>query len=289
MTKSIKEKTRLAEIKKHQLNETSITYDLLKVKLSFKLSYPKKYLDEELPDKIFRTFYNENWLREQFQEILKKDIKLMLINIARTLEIYEFKVYFTINVITYPEHTAKVDVVLRDKFNNRFGKILLNTNLLSNSLFSYPLTNTTPIEVCKQIKIDMEQLSTNVPYSMTFFDNAIEKRLKMYKNKNFHETIIKNSSFQSSYLRELGFKPLRGFKNLNIFLSSFIIDNKINHLTINHRAGHTKSYMHTYKKDMTKFDIIKMLFCFRHIDIPPEDMKFENLDAIEGLIKMRNY
>lgn len=58
MTKSIKEKTRIAKIKEHKFNNTPITADLLKVRLTFsKISNYKKFYNQN----IQKTLLKKNW------------------------------------------------------------------------------------------------------------------------------------------------------------------------------------------------------------------------------------
>lgn len=98
MTKSIKEKTRLAKIKHCQLHNIPVPVECIKVKMSYK-PYSEIKTDCRgmkyrllMPKKFFN--HGPNFIREYLGINFKKKITLMMQNIANSMKVYKFKINF---------------------------------------------------------------------------------------------------------------------------------------------------------------------------------------------------
>lgn len=265
MTKSVKEKTRLAKIRQHALDGTPVTPDLLKVKFSYrKLKYHESY---NYNKKAFNNLYNNTGMYKNASKSLKDNIKPLLIDIANQLKKYDLKLkmsVYNLNNIMHiglclaDSHKSIVGFIITDKNSDNFSPHVINQESSNNENI--------------RCKLLINEESVKRP----FINNISKQMLELIEMKK-------------KFLYDINFESENNIGELSI---SFKIGQDIiplwEYFLLSN--GNLK-YHHGDNLNITEIDIVKAfvkLGLFK-ITIPEEDMKIENIDAIKELIKLSNY
>lgn len=268
MTKSVKEKTRLAKIRQHDFDGTPVTPDLLKVKFSYrKLKYYESY---NYNKKAFNSLYNNKGMYKSVKKSLQDNINFLLIDIANQLKKYDLKLkmsgYNTNNII----HTS---LCLADSHKSLVGVIITHKN---SDNFSEHVTNNGSSNNENIENIRCKLLINEESVKRPFINNISKQMLELIEMKK-------------KFLYDINFGSENNIGELSI---SFKIGQDIiplwEYFLLSN--GNLK-YHHGDNLNITEIDIVKAfvkLGLFK-ITIPEEDMKIENIDAIKELIKLSNY
>lgn len=265
MTKSVKEKTRLAKIRQHNFDGTPVTPDLLKVKFSYrKLKYHESY---NYNKKAFKNLYNNTGMYKNASKSLKDNIKPLLIDIANQLKKYDLKLkmsVYNLNNIMHiglclaDSHKSIVGFIITDKNSDNFSPHVINQESSNNENI--------------RCKLLINEASVKRP----FINNISKHMLELIEMKK-------------KFLYDINFESENNIGELSI---SFKIGREIiplwEYFLLSN--GNLK-YHHGDNLNITEIDIVKafaQLGLFK-ITIPEEDMKIENIDAIKELIKLSNY
>jgi len=300
MTKSIKEKARLTAIRNRISDNTDITPELLKIKISFSVfgkNAKNKQNRVEFSKKIYKTFLNPAWLRSHLADVFKHNIQNRLLNIAKNLEIYEFK----INIIFFINTTkqeASLGLLLFDKKKRLIGNLCLNQIDLPlvNCTIKYDLNNPITSEILNNL-IAFKNNELNY-YRNRMNTKAINIYSKHYRNNILFRKINSTKFLYCYYLKDpktalfcnntIKEMELKDTPRLCFFVSN-TIDCEISHYCDDiFEPNHT-----SYIKDIEKYTNMNFLKTLKELNIIKidisENLTNENLDEFEQLVKLNNY
>lgn len=183
MTKSIKEKTRLAKIKHCQLHNIPVPVECIKVKMSYK-SYSEIKNDCRgvksrllMPKKLFKQ--GPNFIREYLGMNFKNKITLMMQNVANSMKVYEFK----INVQYYGDDSdGYITFVFHmiNKTNFPIGTLYLDGK--QNHTFSYSAQYSNEPELLPK---------TTLPNYLDKIKSLSDKQITLNKIISSHDANLK--------------------------------------------------------------------------------------------------
>lgn len=300
MTKSLKEKNRLTEIKN---NSSILKPSDIKVKLTyvdkalksyssyFKFEDHYKYYDGVITKQILNPFF-------------KNHINHMLLNIAKTINIYEFKVG------VHFEHGMQgfydFRLMLMNYSGEYIGDLVLKNNYVNDSCnnFMYDLNfNDKPEDnikkVLKKLLVikDLELQLVSDTYATN--DNIISDRFSIisdrfsFLNKKYsNENILRKNSYQirktlaNNFIQEISKKQYITIQ-FKIFYSDKAQWQIVN--PVDYREEITSGIM-----DISNLSLVNVLLGLKQseiikVDIPDEDFVEENIESIIKTIRMMIY
>lgn len=301
MTKSIKEKTRLAKIKEHKANNIPITSDLLKVKLTFsQISNYKKFYNQN----IQKTLLKKNWARDRLCDVLKKGLSNKLLHIAQHLDIYDLAVRLVLSVdekytisVSNNESQLYLILVLEDSKRKVLGTININQNN-KNTIISKVLFNSKtsiPTNIFDPIVKSFDNEEFMYSYNLLIHNSNAEYYSSKYKHTELTKIIENVKYLKNIYLPFLGVDTKLAFKYSikdNIECSVYSSDSILQLIRKNKKNQETRKPF--IFKDMRFYDkiaFIKTLIELKiiNIDIPDELFNIENLEEIENSIRINFY
>jgi len=299
MTKSIKEKTRITKIKENKANNTPITADLLKIKLTFsKISNYKKFYNQN----IQKTLLKKNWARDRLCDVLKKDLSSKLLHIAQHLDIYELTVRLVLSVdekytISNNESELYLILVLEDSKRKVLGTININQNN-KNTIISKVLFNSKtsiPTNIFDPIVKSFDNEEFMYSYNLLIHNSNAEYYSSKYKHTELTNIIDNVKYLKNIYLPFLGIDTKLAFKysiKENIECSVYGSDS-ILQLTRKNKKNQERRKPFIFK-DMRFYDkiaFIKTLIELKiiNIEIPDEFFNIENIEEIENSIRIKFY
>lgn len=299
MSKSIKEKERLKSIRTCEKNGTPVPLELIKIKLMFK--EPKRN-NLNITKQMLKTFYNEHWVREKFHERTMKYIRNSIIDIARSMKMYNLKV--KVQLLKMPVRENKLLMVslmfyLMDRNNNVIGHIMPNDLNLNSEYFDW--RNKIPNNILNTV---LKKLDEAPPYQSKLIVN-----LRIYNNNYSHKSIrfksdcyyrqLINDFIQNSnkYLTKLSLNRRFLFEHgsllgINRSVCALYVTNDGIHVQITgEKEGSKNKILFDISKNVCPLEFIKMLIAFEVIDvnIPEDKFTLENLSEIENMIRIANY
>lgn len=283
MTKSVKEKERLAKIRECQFNDIPIPAELLKVKiLEIKLS--RNFCKRN------KTVHNYDFFVKKFKLNFKQYVNKYIVYIANQMQIYEFKIrimpYFYDAKIPTQDNLPCITLFIKDFKNRYFGYLIMSEHIKLNKYDTYDGYNFFPCVFSNELKTldqksqeDMSMLYCKIQFEESFF----ARKISVYKNRKFYDDISKLMITKNKFLQDIGM-PFSESKPLKLF---FHISKEINISWI----ANNKRYETYSIKNITEIDILKVfigLGCIE-INIPEEELIMKNIETIKNMIRLSNY
>lgn len=299
MSKSIKEKERLKSIRTCEKNGTPVPLELIKIKLMFK--EPKRN-NLNITKQMIKTFYNEHWVREKFHERTMKYIRNSIIDIARSMKMYNLKV--KVQLLKMPVRENKLLMVslmfyLMDRKNNVIGHIMPNDLNLNSEYFDW--RNKIPNNILNTVlkKLDEAPLyQSKLIVNLRIYNNNYSHKSIRFKSDCYYRQLI-NDFIQNSnkYLTKLSLNRRFLFEHgsllgINRSVCALYVTNDGIHVQITgEKEGSKNKILFDISKNVCPLKFIKMLIVFEVIDvnIPEDKFTLENLPEIENMIRIANY
>lgn len=290
MTKSVKEKSRLASIRKHQVNGTQVTCDLLKVKICFKQQNfyrlrSKRNRTSVPPKHILKTLLNQNWLRDNFDTYLSDHLEKKLIDIANNLEIYELTLYpfFDFN---HNYQVTNLFLLLMDKNKKKIGYLMLSIKDSENFITDADVSSRNSlIENIPSLTNGIKNANDN--YRLWLNDAQADKYAYLHPDNKFCQNISKINWYYSDYLKSLGIEDKK--VNLSYFIARNIVF-EVSYLELGSTFQNHKLSVNNLDNHQ-KIDVLKNVIKLKivDIDIPDESLVHSNIEEIENMIKIQKY
>lgn len=275
MTKSVKEKARLAKIKECNSLGIPVPSECFK----FSISFIKKKLDKNVNRRLNRLKFvidNPSWSVAPSIAFIKENIEELIFGPLRQIGIYDVK----IKLLSYyhiKERIVYVNIkIIPNKKNKVLGIILCRS---INRDDSYSDCYSSYINFPESF-VDKIHGLTPMNHLLSELRFLVIENITMYKKLYFYNEIIKISSIYHDFLDEL---KINNDRNISFYANK-------NKFSFNdHHEG--ESYYYPPIDDFTELDIVKMLLHFKIIDlsIPDDELIIENLPEIKNLIKMSTY
>ena len=298
MTKSIKEKTRLAKIKHCQLHNIPVPVECIKVKMSYKpyseIKNDCKGVKSRLlmPKKLFKQ--GPNFIREYLGMNFKNKITLMMQNVANSMKVYEFKinvqyygndsdgyitfVFHMINKTNFPIGTLCID----GKQNHTF----LYSGQYSNEPELLPKT-TLPNYLDEIKSLSYKQITLKKIIFSYGTDLKKRKKYRFYKGSE-----IPNKEHRSIF---------ETIKNNKLSLYKLLEKNDMSKINIHYSDIATWSFGLWNQgnepiklnplESFNEIELIKYLIFLKEIktSIEESELTIENLEYIKEIIRLENY
>lgn len=312
MTKSVKEKTRLANIRYCKANNIPVSSELLKINISYNNEFNKNsifFKNRKLTSKnkawikeqsiFFRqmkeTLENKAWIKEHFSTCFD-NIKEKIIPIARRLDIYDFKVSLDL-CYTLPDFGEKVEICTKlSLYSHKYyiGIIALN-NRVVHTRSTRPVELTfgqliTP-DVIAPLVDDYKSNWTQFPYVIRFNSYFNADFSKMFPTSEFSKLMSSFKALEKHYFQKL---KVDGYLSVSYTISDDIdidiFDKSIGAMILNNFQIPKTCYLKNPKR-FDKISFLKILLYLGLIktQISETDLIIENIEEIETLIKLSNY
>lgn len=183
MTKSVKEKQRQQSIKRHEKFGVGLVAELLKVKIIYK-SYGSKINHDSYISKLL--------LRDQIHSFLKNKIKDCLLPIAKTINVYDFKVIISVFIYTneFNNQTTTLSIQLSDKNDISIGVFSFNGNQISNNFINMNVAD----YIINGEKISLNKRSLEIAHlknlMIAFDEQSNQIELSIFNNYKTNNIII---------------------------------------------------------------------------------------------------
>lgn len=275
MTKSVKEKARLAKIKECNSLGIPVPSECFKFSISFIKNKRDKNVKRRL-DRLQVVIDNAFWSIEPSISFIKENIEDLILGPLRQIGIYDVK----IKLLSYyhiKERRVYVNIKIIPNTKNKVLGIILgrNTNGYDSHCDCYSSYINFPESFVDKIQ-DIKPMN-NLLSELRFW---IVDDIKIYKKLYFCNKIIQTNSIYNNFLNEL---KIENDRNISFYANK-------DKLSFNdHHEG--ESYHYPPIDVFTELDIVKMLIHFKIIDlsIPDDELIIENLPEIKNLIKMSTY
>lgn len=301
MSKSTKEKERLKSIKMYEQHGIPVPLELIKIKLIFK--EPKRN-NLNITKQMLKTFYNEHWVREKIHAKLLTYIRNSIIDMARSIKMYDFKVQF--QLLKMHVRDNKLFMVslmfdLIDRKNNVIGQIIPNDLYLNLKSEYFDGSKKIPHDILNTV---LKRLDEAPPYqskliiNTRIYNNNYSHKIKKFKSDCYYRQLI-NDFIQKSnkYLTKLSLSRRFLFEHgsllgINRSVCALYVTNDGIHVQITgEKEGSKNKILFDISKNVCPLKFIKMLIVFEVIDvnIPEDKFTLENLPEIENMIRIANY
>jgi hypothetical protein len=298
MTKSIKEKTRLANIRRCKEANIPVPTELLKIKISYNNNSNRQCIFFK---NIKQTLNNRDWVKEQFSKAFV-NINEQMIHIARNLDIYDFKICVNFSYTFYAiekeiQDNDYVEVCSTLQLYSKkcyIGKIALNNRVVHTR-------RTIPVELLvgqlitpeciEPLVSDYKDNWTQFPYIIRFNSYFNTDFSKKFPDSSFSKTLLSFKQLEKHYFEKL---KVEGYLSVNYDISENIevdiYDKSLQNAIANNFKMPKRVYI-SNPKIFDKITFIKMMIYLELINIPIEesDIKAKNIDEIESLIQLSIY
>lgn len=274
MTKSVKEKDRLAKIRECKLNGIPVPSNLIKIKI-FHRKHTKRAWKNVFNKERLNFLYNNSHIHTLARSYVEKHIHNFLANIANQLDIYTFKVLI---VVTRVERTKELFIKLW--LLNERKKDLGNLFLSTESLPEFSYSETLSPYICNYDGEENEKITIDDELcQLMIMEYNFKKYFSRFKNDKFHAIISNFMQMQNKFLLDT--------KTESELITTFIVEKQIGSVW----KDETKQYYIQNIEEANEIDIIKMLIHFRciNLDIDEKDLKLENIEDIKDYIRLNNY
>lgn len=278
MTKSVKEKTRIAKIKECKSLGIPVPSECFK----FSVSVIKRKLDKNVNQRLERlkvAIDNPSWSIKPCTDFIKQNIEDIVLNGLRHLDIYEFKIKF---YSYYIIEDKKVNICIKFIVKNKILGIIMSEEAENN----IHIWNSQHIDYPEIFVSEEQKLLQKDKILSSIIFNIDLKNISIYKKFPFYKQMIE---VQSKYDRFLDDTKL----NIQNFFPSdlgFYAD-KQKFSFSHYNADCSEHYYYPPIDDFTELDIVKMLLHFKIIELHVEEDEFimDNLSEIKNIIKISNY
>lgn len=292
MTKSVKEKTRLANIRYCKANNIPVSSELLKIKIIYSNEFRKKSI---FFSNMKKTLENKAWVKEQFS-ICFDNIKAKMIPIARRLDIYEFKIFLDFSY-TLDDFSNNIELCTKlSLYSQKYyiGIIALNNRVVhtrSTKPVELTIGQSITTDVIVPLVDDYNNHWTQFPYVIRFnsyFNTDFSKR---FPESQFSKLILSFKELEKHYFQNL---KVDGHLSVTYTISDDIdidiFDKSIGAMISNNFQMPKYCYIKN-PHILDKITFIKILIYLKLIKIPisESELTIDNIDEIETLIQLSNY
>lgn len=285
MTKSITEKDRLKRIKEHELNGTRLTPDLLKISLIYDSKRAKHRKSRFRPRLV-----NPSLVRSIYHDFFKEHIAELMLDIAKNIKMYDFKINIQVSSLKYLSRNAKKGVSLYISLSNFKNQHLGNLHCSENSMRI--LKNFNEVKTEDDVKNIMIEILSSLNNSMKLrLDlNPVRK----YNVKMINDFINRFNNDNKKYKnleKEIRKRNEHGEEYADNYDLNIIVDNDynfcINYVSENGYKGTPVSGLNSYS-DITYFKTVVQSI-YPNLDIPDEYYVVDNIEEIKAMAKMAGY
>ena len=298
MTKSIKEKTRLAKIKHCQLHNIPVPVECIKVKMSYKTYHEIK--DDcrgpsyrlLMPENLFTQ--GPNFIREYLGIDFKNKITSMMQNVANSMKVYEFK----INVQYYGDDSyGYITFVFHmiSKTNFPIGTLFIGGKINHTFLYSGQYSNEPELLPKTTLPNYLDEIKSlpDKQMNLTKIVISIRDNMKKFKKYKFY----RGSEIPNKEHRDI-FKKI---KHNKILFYNLLRKNDISTIHIHYSDiatwsisiinQHLSSVHFSPLESFNEIELVKSLIEVKEIktSIEESELTIENLEYIKEIIRLENY
>lgn len=298
MTKSIKEKTRLAKIKHCQLHNIPVPVECIKVKMSYK-SYSEIKNDCRgvktrllMQKKLFKQ--GPNFIREYLGINFKKKITLMMQNIANSMKVYKFKINFNYYGNDSDGYITFVFQIISNT-NFPIGTLCIGRKKNHTFLYSGQYSNEPELLPKTTLPNYLDEIKSLPDKQMNLVKIVISHRenIKKYKKYKFY----RGSEIPNKEHRYI-FKTI---KHSKILFYNLLKKNDLSTIHIHYSDiatwsisiinEHLTSFQFNPLESFNEIELLKSLIAVKEIktSIEESELTIENLEYIKEIIRLENY
>jgi hypothetical protein len=297
MTKSIKEKDRIAKIKEHELSGTKITSDLLKIRLVYEKASRKR------KSGLFRRrIVSGKLVHQVFNNFFKENINNLMVDIASNIRLYEFKLSIRACNINLFSKSSKRGIALYLSIDTIRNKHIGNLHCENNEMmvmnrYSNIKNKEETIYTLQEILESFNeplQLMLNLNIQKSYFNDSLNPRLKQLNNKVINEFIHNFAIAKNKYKdlkKDISTINEHDVDEPNDYRLQILVNKEFCfRFTYETGFGLKNNDIHPFKEynHMLYFKMI-IESIYPNIEIPDEYYTEENVEEIKAIAKMSGY